>query len=116
MNFAVALASNRIPQTRVNLSKFEATSKVEILNKSIAQVLGGDISPATRATLLKQIEQPLTEPKLPAETTEETEMSAVGNSGGRGMNRQARLLAPKGNPEVFKVVGLIIGSPDFQRQ
>ena len=41
MNFAVALASNRIPQTRVNLAKFEANSKAEILNKTVADVLGG---------------------------------------------------------------------------
>ena len=35
--------------------------------------------------------------------------------GGR-MNRQARLLAPSGNPEVFKVVSLVLGTPEFQRQ
>ncbi len=118
MNFAVALASNRIPQVRVNLTKFEANSKAEILNKSISNVLGGEISAGTRTTLLKQIEQPLTEPKLAEESEDETdmEMPMRGNGGGRGINRQARMLAPTGNAEVFKVVGLLIGSPDFQRQ
>ena len=35
---------------------------------------------------------------------------------GAGVNRQARLLAPSGNPEVFKVVSLVLGTPEFQRQ
>lgn len=64
------------------------------------------------------IQQPLIEPKL-SESEENMEMDDTamrGNGGGRGMNRQARLLAPSGNAEVFQVVGLLIGSPDFQRQ
>ena len=118
MNFAVALASNRIPQTRVNLAKFEANSKAEILNKTVADVLGGEISAATRATLLKQTEQPLIEPKLSAseEDLEVDNTAMRGQGGGRGINRPARLLSPSGNAEVFKIVGLLIGSPDFQRQ
>ena len=35
---------------------------------------------------------------------------------GGKMNRQARLLAPSGNAEVFKVVSLVLGTPEFQRQ
>jgi hypothetical protein len=31
-------------------------------------------------------------------------------------NRQARLLEPSGNPDVFKVVSLVLGTPEFQRQ
>jgi uncharacterized protein (DUF1800 family) len=119
MNFAVALASNRIPQTKVNLKKYEAASKQEILNKAVGDLLEGEISASTRSMLLKQLEKPLPEPKLAAETVE-TAMEAPmmnGNGGGRrGMGGQIRLLAPTGNPEVFKVVGLILGSPDFQRQ
>jgi hypothetical protein len=47
----------------------------------------------------------------------EMPMMEGGNGGGRrGMGGQVRLLAPSGNAEVFKVVGLILGSPDFQRQ
>ncbi|MDQ3130586.1 MAG: DUF1800 domain-containing protein, partial [Acidobacteriota bacterium] len=120
MNFAVALASNRIPQTKVNLAKFEAKSKQEILNKAVGEILEGEISASTRTMLLKQIEQPLPEVKLAAETDEmamEMPMMEGGNGGGRrGMGGQVRLLAPSGNAEVFKVVGLILGSPDFQRQ
>jgi uncharacterized protein (DUF1800 family) len=119
MNFAVALASNRIPQTKVNLAKFEAKSKQEILNKAVGEILEGEISASTRAMLLKQIEQPLPEVKLSAQTEEmamEMPMMAGNGGGRRGNGGGVRLLAPSGNAEVFKVVGLILGSPDFQRQ
>ena len=123
MNFSVALASNRIPGTRVNLAKFDGKNKQEILGKAMAIVLGGEVSPNTRATLLKQIEQPLVEPKLEMVRDETAMENAAmmlpkgGNGGGkRGGGQQTRLLAPSGNAEVFKVVGLILGSPDFQRQ
>lgn len=119
MNFAVALSSNRIPQTKVNLAKFEANSKQEILNKVIGEVLQNEISANTKATLLKQIEQPLPEVKL-TETTDETDTAMMmqnGNGQGRrAQMRQARLNNPSGNAEVFKVVGLLLGSPEFQRQ
>lgn len=121
MNFAVALASNRIPQAKVNLKNFEVGTKQQILDKAVSDILEGDIAPNTRQMLTKQIEQPLTEPKLEAKDIEpETEMPMMmggGNGGRRGMGgAQNRLLAPSGNAEVFKVVGLILGSPDFQRQ
>lgn len=119
MNFAVALSSNRIPQTKVNLAKFEANSRQEILNKVIGEVLQNEISANTKTTLLKQIEQPLPEVKL-TETTDETDTAMMmqnGNGQGRrAQMRQARLNNPSGNAEVFKVVGLLLGSPEFQRQ
>ena len=114
MNFAVALSSNRIPQVKVNLSKFSANSRQAILNQTVGEILEGEIAPATRQMLLKQIEQPLPEAKLPTET-DEMEMP-MGQGNGRRNARQTRLLAPSGEPEVFKVVGLLLGSPDFQRQ
>ena len=117
MNFAVALVSNRIPQTRVDLKKFEAKTKPEILDKAIAEILEGEVSAATKTMLLKQLEKPLVEPKI-AEVKDETDdsMIAGGGQGRRGQGGQARLLQPSGNVEVFKVVGLILGSPEFQRQ
>lgn len=114
LNFAVALASNRIPGTRADLKRFEAPTKAAILDKTIAVVLDNDISPNTKQTLLKQIEQPLPEVKSPDETEDDTEMPVM-QQGGR-MNRQVRLLTPSGNPEVFKVVSLVLGTPEFQRQ
>lgn len=124
INFAVALASNRIPGTRVNLTNFAGQNKQEILNKAVATVLNGEISPDTKAMLLKQLDQPLPEPKMDNVSDDAMmENAAMERPNGQGNLRrnffggnQARLLAPSGNPEVFKVVGLIIGSPDFQRQ
>jgi uncharacterized protein (DUF1800 family) len=116
MNFAVALVSNRIPQTRVDLKKFEAKTKPEILDRAIAEILDGEVSQTTKTTLLKQLEKPLPEPKT-VEIKEETDDSMMPNGQGRrGLGQQARLLQPSGNVEVFKVVGLILGSPEFQRQ
>lgn len=119
LNFAVAVASNRIPGTRVDLSAYDATNKSKILERALAELLDGDVSPSTRASLAKQIEQPLPEVKPGTEPDDEADevpnMRGAGQQGGR-MNRQARLLEPSGNAEVFKVVSLVLGTPEFQRQ
>jgi uncharacterized protein (DUF1800 family) len=117
LNFAVAVASNRIPGTKVDLKGFESKDKSKILESAIARILDGDVSAATRSTLRKQVEQPLPEVKAGTEAEEDMEvpnMRGQGQQGGR--NRQARLLPPSGNPEVFKVVSLVLGTPEFQRQ
>ena len=119
LNFAVALASNQIPGTRVDLKRFEAGEKSVILDKTIAGVLDNDISASSRATLLKQVEQPLPDVKAPNEPEDPDAVAPnmTGGPGQRGLgNRQARLLKPSGNPEVFKVVSLVLGTPEFQRQ
>ena len=122
LNFAVALASNRIPGTRVNLKNYEGKDKAQILDQAVLTVLDGEISPNTKASLLKQLEQPLIEPKVETvvnEMDDESKNMAMmqGQGGGPNrQNRQARLLPPSGNAEVFKVVGLILGTPEFQRQ
>jgi len=117
LNFAVAVASNRIPGTRVDLKAFDSKDKVKILNSVIAQILDNDISEATRSTLLKQVEQPLPEVKAGVEQKDDVEVPNMRNAGQQGgANRQARLLPPSGNPTVFKVVSLVLGTPEFQRQ
>ena len=117
LNFAVAIASNRIPGTRVDLKSFESKEKPKILDAAIAQILDGDISATTRATLVKQLSQPLPKVKAGAEQAEDVDvpnMRPQGQPGGG--NRAARLLPPSGNPDVFKVVSLVLGTPEFQRQ
>jgi uncharacterized protein (DUF1800 family) len=118
LNFAVALASNRIPGTRVDLNAYSAPDRKTILDRAIREMLAGDISKATRAGLMKQLEQPL--PEVKAGETIDDEIAddmdqAPAPTRGR-MNRQARLLPPSGDPEVFKVVSLVLGTPEFQRQ
>ena len=118
LNFAVAIASNRIPGTRVDLKSFESKDKAQILDKAVSTILDGEISVGTKAMLLKQIEQPLPEVKAGSELGDTgmdvPNMRGAGQQG--GFNRQARLLNPSGNPEVFKVISLVLGTPEFQRQ
>ena len=119
LNFAVAIASNRIPGTRVNLSNLSAPTRSAILDKAIAEILEGEISQATRAQLVKQIDQPLPEVKTAKEVDDGDDappMRPGGQQGARQGGRQARLLEPSGNPDVFKAVSLVLGSPEFQRQ
>jgi len=79
MNFGLALAGNRVQGTQVDLSKLTAneTSQAKVLDQSLKTILAGEMSAATRETLLKQLDQ---------------------------------------SDPVTKVVGLILGTPEFQRQ
>jgi hypothetical protein len=113
LNFAIAVASNRIPGTRVDLKPFEHREKSKVLDAAIAEILKNDISAGTRSTLLKQLEQPLPEVKAGTETDDDDDDMPDGRRQG---GRQARLLNPTGNPDVFKVVSLVLGTPEFQRQ
>jgi uncharacterized protein (DUF1800 family) len=116
LNFAIAVASNRIPGTFVNLKAFESREKSQVLDKAVAAILGGEISPTTKATLLKQLEQPLPEIKAAPDAEHEMDVPNMREGQqGRG-SRQAKLLPPTGDPEVFKVVSLVLGTPEFQRQ
>jgi len=79
MNFGLALASNRIQGTRVDLGKLTSgeMNQARVMDESLKTILAGEISQATRETLLKQLDQ---------------------------------------SDPVTKVVGLILGTPEFQRQ
>jgi uncharacterized protein (DUF1800 family) len=126
MNFGLALASNRIPGTRVYLARFvpnsekgQSPSKMQIMDRFLTLLIAGDISPKTKETLLLQFnEQPIA---IPAAT--------ASNAGGGSMagemmdgppRRQQRQQLARGEANitdpVTKVVGLILGSPEFQRQ
>ncbi len=91
MNFGLALAANRIPGTRVNMGSgsivdSKSSKTTGIADKYIAQILNGQLSEETRATINKAI------------------ASAQGESGMSSAGGEARIL------------GLILGSPEFQRQ
>ena len=117
LNFAVAVASNRIPGTKVNLASFEGKTKEQTLDKAVGSILNGEISDATKSTLRKQIQQPLPEVKAAAEDAETMAAAPEPGPAGRARpGRQGRLLEPSGDPEVFKVVSLVLGTPEFQRQ
>lgn len=116
LNYSIALSSNQIAGTRVDLKQFAAKDKAAVLDKTISLVLGGELSAGTRATLLKQMEQPLPNVKAPAEVKDDLNVPNMREGQAGGQNRQARLLRPSGDPEVFKVVSLVLGTPEFQRQ
>jgi Uncharacterized protein conserved in bacteria len=119
LNFAVAVASNRIPGTRVELKGFDTADRMVVLDQAIDRILHGEVSEGTKASLVKQLEKPLPEVKAGNEIDDDAgevpNMRGQGQQGGR-QNRQARLLNPTGDPEVFKVVSLVLGTPEFQRQ
>jgi hypothetical protein len=117
LNFAIAIASNRIPGTYADLKPFTSDSRTTILDRALSSILGGEISPGTRSMLLKQIEKPLPDVKAGSEQDTGMEVPNMRGAGQKGgLNRQARLLAPSGDPEVFKIVSLVLGTPEFQRQ
>jgi uncharacterized protein (DUF1800 family) len=118
LNFAVAVASNRIPGTKVDLKGFDTAGRGKVLEQAIDRILHGEISEGTKASLFKQLEKPLPDVQAGNELDDDAavpNMRAPGQQGGRG-NRQARLLDPSGDPEVFKAVSLVLGTPEFQRQ
>ena len=60
MNFGLALAANRIPGTRVNMGSgsivdSKSSKTTGIADKYIAQILNGQLSEETRATINKAI-------------------------------------------------------------
>ena len=79
MNFGVALAANRVNGTKVDLTKVAGANadKGKMIDESVKTILAGELSAATRETLMKQLDQA---------------------------------------DSLTKVVGLILGTPEFQRQ
>ncbi len=141
MNFALALVSNRIAGTRVNLAGFlgdmadsKSMDKEKLLDRFVSMIVGGDISAKTRETLLKQLSDQITLPAMPPVQTASAKApenpfeagfqrgNLPGPGGGDGQQpppqqQQVAGLNPASidNP-VVKIAGLILGSPEFQRQ
>jgi hypothetical protein len=123
MNFALALASNRVPGTRVNLAKLSSglgasggTDKTKLMDQFLNTILGGDISKVTRDTLLKQMDEAAVV-SVPAPGPRPDPPSDMGQMDGPDqMPRQRPRVEATINDPVTKVVGLILGTPEFQRQ
>lgn len=141
MNFALALVSNRIPGTRVDLSQFvsdmsgsKSVDKGKLLDRFVTLIVGGEISAKTRETLLKQLGDQVT---LPAPVSGARAQTASGgapanpfetafqrgnlNPGGGGGPQQQQQQLARMNPAAIdnplaRLAGLILGSPEFQRQ
>ncbi|HYY59189.1 MAG TPA: DUF1800 family protein, partial [Pyrinomonadaceae bacterium] len=128
LNFGLALASNRIPGTRVDLSRFTGTADADgsndtgkAMERFLDVIVQGDISPQTKATLLRQLGEPApaTAVSDPAADSRRTDaMGQVRRAPGRERREMVRAADFSGasSPQMVKMVGLILGSPEFQRQ
>ncbi len=98
MNFALALSANRINGTRVDLAKLAPTtpnaSRAQLVDHFAKLLLHTELSPQTRATIDKSLNESSSATGL-----------AMNNS---GTNSDAAKIA--------QIVGLLLGSPAFQRQ
>jgi uncharacterized protein (DUF1800 family) len=117
MNFGLVLASNRIPGTRVDLKRFSGQTEVsnEVIDGIADAIIGHEMSPAMKSALLKQF---LAGPLVLAATQPDDssmDQSGLAERAGRRRLQLARAEANISDP-VTKVVALILGSPDFQRQ
>ena len=139
MNFALALASNRVAGTRVNLGQFisndKSINKENLLDRFVTLFVGGEMSAKTRESLLKQLGDQITIPSMPAAQNASAKAPENpfeagfqrGDLPGFGGNNNQQQQPPRqqqvasinpstiANP-VVKIAGLILGSPEFQRQ
>jgi len=120
------LASNRIPGTRIDLKRFTGASdnahdNTQIMDRFLEVIVAGDVTAKTKAALVQHVNDvtPLTisPPARPANNEAMADDSMDGPAPFR--QRQQRQLARADaniTDPVTKVVGLILGSPEFQRQ
>jgi uncharacterized protein (DUF1800 family) len=131
INFGIAAAANRIPGARVNaipgLDTLGNAPRAKQVDAVVSVLLGGSASPDTRAVLMSG-ENPLLgkgESSLPAAMGNPDDDAAITTDMQRpnGRARAARQ-NPFGRPNaqpprltgLAQVVGLAIGSPEFQRR
>ncbi len=144
LNFAVALASNRLPGTRFDLKRFVSPQSMRISQESkealatelVNKLLNGMVSEGTKRTLMKQVSDPASTPNgtpnliarndmngAMTAATDDATGDMTGNNDRRAMRREARdnraarenRVAPE-EQEARRIIGLIIGLPEFQRQ
>src|SRR5262249_24761237 len=101
LNFALALAQNRIPGVRVDLGRAvgaaDHNKPSEILDALLSSLLQGPVRPETRAVLAAQLDNP----EIIRATADDRKMAT-----GR----------PAANTDVDKLAALVLGSPEFQRR
>lgn len=136
MNFALALVSNRIPGTRVDLATLlgdapgTSIEKGKLLDRFVSVIVGGEMSAKTRETLLQQLGDQITIPARPSAQAANNAAPAnpfevafqrgnlnPGGGGGQQQQQQMARLNPSTiENSLIKLAGLIVGSPEFQRQ
>lgn len=120
LNFGLALASNRIPGTRVDLERFtvgpagaKPLEHAQVADRFLNLIVGGEFSQKTKEALMKQLKE-----KIPVAVT--SQPAAIEDAMMERPRRQEHLQLARGDAHitdpVTKIVGLILGSPEFQRQ
>jgi uncharacterized protein (DUF1800 family) len=142
LNFGLALSANRVRGTSVDMKRVapgvESTKTDQVMERAITVLLNGEVSPQTRAVLERQIKEGVpVKGELDKTAVNRGEAmggemtagiglpSGPGNRGERGERRAERYgflnqgripTATPVDPEVAKVFGLVLGSPEFQRR
>ncbi len=144
LNFGLALSANRVRGTTVDMKRvatgIEAAKTDQVMERAIAVLLNGEVSTQTRAVLDKQIKEGVpVKGELDRAAANRGEAMDGGamtapvglplgpgarDRGARGERRAERYgflnqripPAPPVDPEVAKVFGLVLGSPEFQRR
>lgn len=97
LNFALALAGNRIPGTRVDLatlaSGLEGAADDRLADHALQTLLGGDVSARNRSIVMSGM----------------ADSTVVVTAGGAGKQRRQGM-------RVARAFGLVLGSPEFQRR
>ncbi len=146
INFGMSVAANRIPGARINevpgLDTLLSASRAKQVDAVVSLMLGGSVSPDTRAVLMSG-ENPLLASGAPAPAPAAPEMAAqppnnemmqqaqgaqnARNAQNRRLQQGPSPQRPQGNPlagrngavpqlnGIAQVVGLALGSPEFQR-
>ncbi|HEV2826433.1 MAG TPA: DUF1800 domain-containing protein [Pyrinomonadaceae bacterium] len=130
LNFGLVLASNRIPGTRVDLEQFvkhadASLNNRQIMDRFLGLIVSGEVTPKTKEVLLKQLDEPapLIVPAITAERRNANmpaqSMDSMDPQQSLRPRQQRQQLARSDaniTDPVTKIVGLILGSPEFQRQ
>lgn len=116
LNFVIAVAGNRVPGTRVDISRFAGDGRAA-LDRAIRELLNGDVSKETRAAIESKLKEPLPDATDGREPfSEMMDLPSMVPAGLNGNARQTRLGPQVGDANAIKVVSLVLGTPEFQRQ
>jgi hypothetical protein len=146
LNFGLALASNRVLGTTVDpktVGGAGSQDTKQLMDRAIKVLLNGDVSPETRSILEKQLKEGVPVKgelgdlsakeirRTDGVESDEMMMSSdnLKGPGGKGVRKDQRAVrdvygrrgdrqaaAAPVDPDLAKVVGLVLGSPEFQRR
>jgi uncharacterized protein (DUF1800 family) len=146
LNFGLALASNRVLGTTVDpktVGGAGSQDTKQLMDRAIKVLLNGDVSPETRSILEKQLKEGVpvkgelgdlsAKEIMRTDGVESDEMMMSSDNlkgpGGKGVRKDQRAVrdvygrrgdrqaaAAPVDPDLAKVVGLVLGSPEFQRR